>query len=223
MHASAQARAVGLTVVAAVLGLLTVSCGSGSGSGSSGTQPESSASRATAEHGYEAAYDAGWHEGRRIFKDGGKGSAIREVVWGGCVRRSLTAEPQIVVEKDRGAWVLGCKQGVGTDKDRHPPASPVTRREADPDLLARFRSWADTNGFTRPARDVGQVVLVHLGDGDYDVELSTAYTERNTGAEVRRLADAFVIWWDGDDGDKATAGNLIVAAQDGKRLVTVKL
>ncbi|MEV0186024.1 hypothetical protein AB0I54_43240 [Streptomyces sp. NPDC050625] len=221
MHVPAQARPIRLTVVAAVLGLITVSCGSG-GSGSS-AEPESPATRASAEHGYEAAYDAGWREGRRIFKDGGKGSAVREVVWGGCVRRSLTAEPQNVVEKDRGAWVLGCKQGVGTGKDPHPPVRPVTRREADPDLLAQFRSWADTNGFKQPAREVGQVVLIHLGDRDYDVEVSTTYTGKSTKAEVRRLADAFATWWDGDDGDKATAWNLIVAAQDGKRLITRKL
>lgn len=221
MHAPVQARPVRLAVVAAVLGLITVSCGSGGSD--SGARPESPASRTTAEHGYEAAYDAGWREGRRILNDGGKGSAIREVVWGGCVRRSLTVEPRSVVEKDRGAWVLGCKQGVGLGTDRHPPAGPVTRRESAPDLLARFRSWAATNGFGQPARDAGQVVLVHLGDRDYDVELSTAYTDQNTKAELRRLVDAFATWWDGDDGDEATAWNLIVTTQDGRRLITRKL
>ncbi|MET7918250.1 hypothetical protein ABZU45_20470 [Streptomyces avermitilis] len=221
MHAPAQARSVRLTVAAALLGLITVSCGSGSGSGS--TTPKAPVSRTTSEHGYEAAYDAGWREGKRLFKDGGKGAAVREVVWGGCVRRSLTAQPHNVVEKDRGAWVLGCKQAVGSGTDRHPPTRWVTRRESDPDLLARFRSWALENGVKQPARRVSQVVLVHLGDRDYDVQLATAYTDSSAKAEVRQLADAFATWWDGDDGDEARAWNLIVSARDGKRLITHNL
>lgn len=218
MHAPEQARSARLTVTAALLCLITVSCGS-----SGITTPKSPASRTTDERGYEAAYDAGRGEGERLFKDGGKGAAIREVVWGGCVRRSLTARPHDVVEKDRGAWVLGCKQAVGAGTDRHPPTRSVTRRESDPDLLARFRSWALADGVKQPARHVSQVVLVHLGDQDYDVELATTYTDTSAKAEVKQLADAFATWWDGDDGDNSRAWNLIVSGRDGERLITRNL
>ncbi|MEV6530812.1 hypothetical protein AB0M86_14610 [Streptomyces sp. NPDC051639] len=218
MCAPAQARLVGLAFAAALLGLITVSCGSGDG-----TTPKSPASRPTAGHGYTMAYDAGWREGKQLFKDGGKGAGVREVVWGGCVRRSLTARPRNVVEKDRGAWVLGCKQAVGTGTDRHPPGRPVTHRAPDPDLLARFRSWAGANGAKQPALHVGQVVLVHLGDRDYDVELATTYTDKSAKSDVKGLADVFAAWWDGDDGDNATAWNLIVTAENGKRLSTRSL
>lgn len=216
MRTPAQGRPAGLAFAAALLGLISVSCGS-AGSGGS-TAPKSPESRATVEHGHEAAYDAGWRAGEQLFEDGGKGAAIREVVWGGCVRRSLTARPHDVVEKDRGAWVLGCKQAVGSGTDRHPPTGRVTRREPDPDLLARFRSWAGANGAKQPARQAGQVVLVHLGDRDYDVELTTAYDDTSPKADVKQLADAFATWWDGDDGDSARAWNLIVCARDGKHL-----
>ncbi|RPF34282.1 hypothetical protein [Streptomyces sp. TLI_185] len=218
MHAPAQARPTRLTVAAALLCLITVSCG-----GSGSTTPKSPASRTTAGHGYAAAYDAGWREGKRLFEDGGKGAAIREVVWGGCVRRSLTAQPRSVVEKDRGAWVLGCKQGVGSGTNRHLPTSRVTRRESDPDLLARFRSWALAHGAKQPAQHVGRVLLVHLGDRDYDVELATAYTDTSAKAEVKQLADTFATWWDGDDGDNARAWNLIVSTGNGERLITRNL
>jgi hypothetical protein len=218
MHAPTTARLVRLTVAVTLLGLISVSCGNGGNA-----KPPSPAPRTTAEHGYAAAYDAGWREGKRLFEDGGKGAAVREVVWGGCVHRSLTTQPQSVVEKDRGAWVLGCKQAVGTGTDRHPPAGPVTRRAPDPDLLARFRSWAGANGAKQPALHVGQVVLVHLGDRDYDVELATNYTDKSAKADVGQLAEAFATWWDGDDGDKAIAWNLIITAKDGKRLTTRNL
>ncbi|MFG3011210.1 hypothetical protein ACGFZB_12235 [Streptomyces cinerochromogenes] len=197
--------------------MAAVSCGSGGGDA-----PESPASRTAAEPGYAAAYDAGWREGEKLFEDGGKGAAVREVVWGGCVRRSLRAEPRDVVEKDRGAWVLGCKQGVGHDKDRHPPTAQVTRREPDPDLLARFRTWAAAHGAKQPAEHASRVVLVHLGPHDYDVELATSYTDTSAKAEVKRLAGAFTTWWDGDDGD-ARAWNLIVRAESGKDLIARKL
>lgn len=222
MHAPVQARPARLTVAVALLGLLTVSCGS-DGDGNNSAKTKSPASRSTVEHGYETAYDAGWSTGRRLFEEGGKGAAVREVVWGGCVRRSLEAQPQSVVQRDRGAWVLGCKQAVGTGTDRHPPAGPVTRRESDPELLARFRSWAAANGTEQPARRAGQVVLVHLGDRDYDVELVTTFTDKNAKGDVKRLTDAFATWWDGDDGDNATAWNLIVGTRDGKRLATHRL
>lgn len=211
----AHARPVRLTFAVALLGLITVSCGNGVD-----TAPKSPKSRTTAEHGYEAAFDAGWREGKKLFKDGGKGAAVREVVWGGCVHRSLTAQPCNVVEKDRGAWVLGCKQAVGSGTDRHPPTRWVTRRESDPDLLTRFRSWAVANGAKQPARHTSQVILVHLGERDYDVELATTYTDTSAKAEAEQLADTFATWWDGDDGDNARAWNLIVSTRDGKHLIT---
>ncbi|MEU4040349.1 hypothetical protein [Streptomyces collinus] len=220
MHAYApgRGRSSWLTVAAAFCGLVTVACGAGSGSGS-GATPESSTSHTTVEPAYMAAYNAGWRAGRRIFDDGGKGAAVREVVWGGCVRRSLTARPHDVVDQDRGAWVLGCRQGVGTGSDRHPPAGQVTRREPDPDLLRRFRSWAAAHGEQQPARYADQVVLIHLGERDYDVEVTGTYTDENAKAEARRLADAFTTWWDGDDGD-GRAWNLIVTDSAEHRLST---
>ncbi|MFJ8036068.1 hypothetical protein [Streptomyces sp. NPDC096032] len=217
MHAPAQARSVRLTAAVVFLGLVTVSCGNGDH-----TKPKSSESQTTAAHSYTAAYDAGWREGKRLFEVGGKGAAIREVIWGGCVRGSLTAQPRDVVDDDRGAWVQGCKQGVRSGSVRHPPAKPVTRRESDPDLLNRFRSWADAHGEQQPARHASQVVLIHLDKRDYDVELATTYTGKSAKAKAQRLASAFVTWWDGDDGDE-TAWNLIVNAQDGKRLTVQAL
>lgn len=217
MRAPTQARPLRRAFAAALLGMLAVSCGSGGSDA-----PTARASRTTAEPGYAAAYDAGRREGERLFKEGGKGAAVREVVWGGCVRRSLRAEPHDVVEKDRGAWVLGCQQAVGQGTDRHPPTAQVTRRESDPDLLARFRSWAATHGTKQPAEHAGRVVLVHLGPHDYDVELTTSYLDTSAQAEVGQLAEAFATWWDGDDGD-ARAWNLIVRAHSGKDLVTRSL
>ncbi|MFS4093234.1 hypothetical protein [Streptomyces sp. AF1A] len=218
MRSSTLARRVGLPMAAALVGVAAVSC-----DGGSGATPRAAASRVAVEHGYEAAYDAGWSTGRRLFADGGKGAAVREVVWGGCARRSLTAQPQSVVERDRGAWVMGCKHAVGTGAERRPPAGPVTRRRPDPDLLARFRSWAAEIGAEQSARRAAEAVLVHLGDRDYDVELTTGYTDRSAKTDVKRLADTFATWWDGDDGDNATAWNLILVARDGKRLTTRSL
>ncbi|MEU1459219.1 hypothetical protein ABZ467_00760 [Streptomyces sp. NPDC005727] len=213
MNAPARTGPFGLTVATALLGLLAVACG---GNG----KPEPAPSRAGTEPGYASAYDAGWRTGKQLFEDGGKGAAVREVVWGGCVRRSLTARPRHVVEKDRGAWVLGCKQGVKSGTDRHPPVRQVTRRESDPDLLARFRTWAAAHGGKRSAEHVDRTVLVHLGDRDYDVELTTTYTGGSGQADAKRLADTFATWWDGDDGDDSTAWNLILLDRYGKRLTT---
>ncbi|MFD8260970.1 hypothetical protein [Streptomyces griseoluteus] len=214
MRAPARVRSAGVVAAAACLGLIT-SCGGGGGGDSA--RPEPSVSHTTVQHAYTAAYEAGWREGKRIFEDGGKGAAVREVVWGGCVRRSLTARPRDVVDRDRGAWVMGCKQGVGSGADRHPPTAPVTRRAPDPDLLRRFRSWAAANGEQQSARHAGRVVLVHLGTRDYDVEVACACTAGSAKADV--LADAFATWWDGDDGD-GTAWNLIVTDPTGQRLFT---
>ncbi|MGW5045009.1 hypothetical protein [Streptomyces griseoluteus] len=215
MRSPARVRSAGVVAAAACLGLIT-SCGGGGGGSA---RPQPSVSHTSVPHAYTAAYEAGWREGKRIFEDGGKGAAVREVVWGGCVRRSLTARPRDVVDGDRGAWVLGCQQGAGSGADRHPPTRPVTRRAPDPDLLGRFRSWAAAHGEQQSAPDARRVVLVHLGTRDYDVELACTCTARSAKADVRRLADAFATWWDGDDGD-GTAWNLIVTDPTGQRLYT---
>ncbi|MEV5144867.1 hypothetical protein [Streptomyces sp. NPDC052727] len=191
-----------------LLALLTVSCDTGA------RQPPPSA-RSTVP-AQVAAYDAGWRTGKGIYASGGKGMAIREVVWGGCVRRSLTARPREVVERDRGAWVLGCRQGV-SGAPRRPPARPLTRRETDPRLLADFRSWAARHGAQDSAAKATQVVLVHLGDHDYDVELTSAHGPGDRAAD---LADVFAEWWDGDDGDTGVAWNLLLLTRDGERLLT---
>ncbi|MFF8731737.1 hypothetical protein ACF073_35430 [Streptomyces sp. NPDC015171] len=125
--------------------------------------------------------------GKRLFHEGGKGSAVREVN-GGCVRRSLTARPSALVAQDRGARVMGCKQGVGSGAPR-PPDGPVTRRENAPDLRGRFRDWAADNGAADTARHVERVTLVHLGTSEYDVELSTTYSTTDATSASRHLAE----------------------------------
>ncbi|WP_258055888.1 hypothetical protein [Streptomyces sp. Ru62] len=197
--------------VLALLTLLTVSC-------DTGARRPASAARPTAP-ARVAAYDAGWRTGRGIHDSDGKGAAIREVVWGGCVRRSLTARPREVVDRDRGAWVLGCRHGVSGAPHRR-PSRPLTRREPDPGLLAGFRSWAARHGAKDSASRATRVVLVHLGDHDYDVELTGAYRPGDRAAGAADLADAFAEWWDGDDGESGTAWNLLVLTRDGERLLT---
>ncbi|MEW2512476.1 hypothetical protein [Streptomyces sp. NPDC046870] len=191
-----------------LLALLMVSC-------DTGARRPPSAARPTAP-ARTAAYDAGWATGREIHESGGKGAAVREVVWGGCVRRSLTARPRKVVERDRGAWVLGCRHGVSGAPHRR-PARALTHRETDPGLLAGFRSWAAHHGARAAAAGAGRVVLVHLGDHDYDVELTASH---DRAADAADLADAFTEWWDGDDGDAGVAWNLLVLTRDGERLLT---
>ncbi|QJS09456.1 hypothetical protein HKX69_07940 [Streptomyces argyrophyllae] len=194
-----------------LLALVTVSCDTGVGRPPSAARPTAPAR--------SAAYDAGWRTGREILDSGGKGAAVREVVWGGCVRRSLTARPREVVERDRGAWVLGCRHGVSGARHRR-PARPLTRRETDPGLLAGFRSWAARHGRKAAAAGASRVVLVHLGDHDYDVELTASHDRGDRAVDAADLADAFAEWWDGDDGDAGVAWNLLVLTRDGERLVT---
>ncbi|MER5384581.1 hypothetical protein ABT040_30690 [Streptomyces sp. NPDC002688] len=210
-----RARALGLVVGAC---LAASACGSTDGAARPPAAPSDGTGRPSASApGHRQAYDAGFAVGRRLFEDGGKGSAVREVN-GGCVRRSLTAKPTAVVDLDRGAWVLGCKQGDGTSAP-HPPSGPVTRREPDADLLHRFGSWARENGAAGSARHLTRVTLVHLDAGEYDVELTTTYTAGADGPGARRLARDFVLWWDGDNGTE-TAWNLLVTDTDGQRLTT---
>jgi hypothetical protein len=216
-------RAVVMSTLAAGLCLIVAACSGSSDSASPSTRPSAppSAAPSTTESAssstpdYAAAFEAGYAAGKRIYDEGGKGSAVREVN-GGCIRRSLTAKPSAVVAQDRGAWVLGCKQGVGNSAP-HPPGGPVTRREEAPDLRARFLDWAADNGAAAIARHVGRVTLVHLGSGEYDVELSTTYSTADATGAVRRLADTFATWWDGDDGD-GIAWNLIITDMGEHRL-----
>ncbi|MGW3665025.1 hypothetical protein [Streptomyces sp. NPDC005141] len=208
-----RARALGLVVGAC---LAASACGSTGDSARPQAAPSDGSDRpSVSAPGHRQAYDAGFTVGRRLFEEGGKGSAVREVN-GGCVRRSLTAKPTAVVDLDRGAWVLGCKQGNGTSAP-HPPSGPVTRREPDADLLHRFGSWAREHGAADSARHLTRVTLVHLDAGEYDVELTTTYTAGADSPGVRRLARDFVLWWDGDDGAE-TAWNLLVTDTDGQRL-----
>ncbi|MGC4979236.1 hypothetical protein ACLQ18_00955 [Streptomyces sp. DT193] len=208
-----RARALGLVVGAC---LAATACSFTGDSARPSAAPSGGPGRPSASApGYRQAYDAGFAVGKRLFEDGGKGSAVREVN-GGCVRRSLTAKPTTVVDLDRGAWVLGCKQGNGNSTP-HPPSGPVTRREPDADLLHRFGSWARNNKAEDSARHLTGVTLVHLDAGEYDVELTTTYTAGAEGPGVRGLARDFARWWDGDDGD-GTAWNLVVADTDGQRL-----
>ncbi|MFF5856323.1 hypothetical protein ACFY8B_11870 [Streptomyces sp. NPDC012751] len=202
-----------------VLAALGVSCGTGARQAPAVATPSTAPPSIDRPSGHVAAYDAGWRVGRGLYDEGGKGTAVREVVWGGCVRRSLTARPRAVVDRDRGAWVLGCRQGVGGRPHRRPPARPVTRREPDPELLTAFRSWAARGGAREPAAMAARVVLVHLGDDAYDVELTSSYGTGDARAGAADLADAFVRWWDGDDGDAGVAWNLLVLTRDGERLL----
>ncbi|MET9410263.1 hypothetical protein ABZX90_31570 [Streptomyces sp. NPDC002935] len=131
------------------------------------------------------------------------------------IHRSLTAKPTAVVDLDRGAWILGCKQGTGGTP--HPPSGPVSRREPDADLLHRFGSWARKNEAADSARHLTRVTLIHLDAYEYDVELATTYTAGTDGPGARRLARDFTRWRDGDDGD-GRAWNLVVADTEGRRL-----
>jgi hypothetical protein len=122
------------------------------------------------------------------------------------------------VDRDRGAWVLGCLHGVGGEPHRRPPAHPVTRRAPDPGLLAGFRTWAARHGEKESAARAARVVLVHLGEDAYDVELTSA--DGSGGADAHDLADTFAAWWDGDDGTDGVGWNLLVVTRAGERLLT---
>ncbi|MDT0455956.1 hypothetical protein RM550_09415 [Streptomyces sp. DSM 41527] len=151
----------------------------------------------------------GYQEGQKLYDAGGKGAAVREVVGGGCARRSLGAGAE--AGQDRGAWVKGCHDGVG-DAPRHPPAHPLTKRESDPRLLKDFRAWVRrTEGDTATARHAGRVFTVELTGPDYDVEVSTDYRSR---AKAEEFAATFARWWDADDGPGVARSLVILDARD---------
>ncbi|MEU8681476.1 hypothetical protein [Streptomyces sp. NPDC048611] len=166
------------------------------------------------------AYTAGYNRGRAVRDAGGKGSSVREVVWGGCTRRALSAGQE--AEADRGAWVSGCLDGV-SENPEHLPSSQVTKRSNDQDLLERFKAWLSDTGKRPITAHVNRLTLVELHRGDYDIELTTDYPatgdDRSTATD---LAHSFVTWWDGDDGD-GTAWNVVVRGTDGEKLATNRL
>ncbi|MFH8569337.1 hypothetical protein [Streptomyces sp. NPDC017993] len=159
---------------------------------------------------------AGYDQGEKLYDAGGKGAAIREVVWGGCARQALGAGS--VADQDRGAWVKGCQDGV-THSPRRPPSHHLTKRTANPRLLKDFRAWARAEGDTAAARRAGRVFTVELTGPEYDVEVSTDHTSRKAAAE---FADTFAEWWDGDDGP-GVARSLVVLDPQQRRIATMRL
>lgn len=208
------------TVVAAAVaaGFVTASaCGTDGTPASGGSRASSPAGgRPTALPDFKKAYEAGYEEGQKLYAAGGKGAAVREVVGGGCARRALDAGAR--ADRDRGAWVKGCHDGVG-DAPRHPPAHPLTRREPNPRLLKDFRAWAQTQGDTATARHAGHVFTVELVGADYDVEVATDYRSR---AEAEEFAGTFARWWDADDGP-GVARNLVILNARDQRIATERL
>lgn len=194
------------------------------GTPTSDVAPTSDGARASSPAGerptvlpdFRKAYEAGYAAGEKLYDAGGKGAAVREVVGGGCARRALEAGAE--AERDRGAWVNGCHDGVG-DAPRHPPAHPLTKRESNPRLLEDFRAWSRTEGDAATARHAGRVFTVELTGHDYDVEVSTDYSSR---AEAEEFAAAFVEWWDADDGP-AVARNLVILDARDQSLTTKQL
>lgn len=161
-------------------------------------------------------YAAGYAQGEKLLDAGGKGAAVREVAGGGCARRALAAGP--VADQDRGSWVKGCQDGVGMSP-RRPPAHPLSKRQANPQLLECFRAWARAEGDTATARHTVQVFTVELTGPDYDVEVSTDHRSRTEAAE---FAGTFAEWWDEDDGP-GVARSLVVLDPHDRRMATKRL
>ncbi|MGW6928206.1 hypothetical protein ACWGA9_44270 [Streptomyces sp. NPDC054950] len=165
------------------------------------------------------AYQAGYTAGKAVYDTSGKGAAVRETVWGGCTRRALAAGAS--AERDRGAWVQGCLDGVAA-KPQTLPTSIVTKRAENDELLESFHSWARSNGAQEQAEHAKKLATVQLTDTDYDIELATDY-----GAlpqqQPQMLAQFFVDWWDGDHGESGIARNLVILGAGGKRLLTQRI
>ncbi|MFD4150962.1 hypothetical protein [Streptomyces goshikiensis] len=201
------------TILAVLIGLV----GCGSSKPSDGPAPES---RSTALPEYVAAYRAGYTAGKAVYDSLGKGAAVRETVWGGCTRRALQAGS--AAETDRGSWVRGCLNGVANAPEQL-PTGPVTTRTTDVDMLERLRAWAHAHGEAQRVDHARVLATVQLTEHDYDVELSTDYSQGSGKSEAESLARTFIEWWDGDHGRKGTARNVLVLGADGKRLTAQRI
>ncbi|MEU8960019.1 hypothetical protein AB0C93_37665 [Streptomyces sp. NPDC048518] len=160
------------------------------------------------ESGFKGAYVAGYTEGRRVYDKDGKGTAVREVVHGGCARRALDADTH--ADGDRGSWVKGCRDGVLGDPE-NPPAHPLSDKQTNPALLRNFRAWARAEGHGALARHADELFTVTLVGPDYDVEIKTDYTSRS---QAKHLAGTFEVWWDGDDGHGIARSVVILDAHN---------
>lgn len=212
-----------LALAATMLAVLAIpACGSESGSpqpGKSSHRPTHAPAKDKKEAAQDA-YTAGYNRGRAVREAGGKGSSVREVVWGGCTRRALSAGQE--AEADRGAWVSGCLDGV-SENAKHMPNSEVTKRRNDQDLLERFKAWLSDTDKQPMTAHVNRLTLLELHRSDYDIELATDYSSAGDDrSAATKLAQSFVKWWDGDDGD-GTAWNVVVRGTDGEKLATNRL
>lgn len=212
-----------LALAATMLAALAIpACGSESGSPRPG-KPSQRPTHAPVKDKKKVAQDAyiaGYNQGRAVREAGGKGSSVREVVWGGCTRRALSAGQE--AEADRGAWVSGCLDGV-SENAKHLPSSQVTKRTNDQDLLERFKAWLSDTDKRPMTAHVNRLTLVELHRSDYDIELTTDYPPtRDDHSAATNLAQSFVTWWDGDDGD-GTAWNVVVRGTNGEKLATNRL
>ncbi|MGI5255971.1 hypothetical protein [Streptomyces angustmyceticus] len=212
-----------LVLAATMLAVLVIpACGSKSGRPESGelSQRPTHTPAKDKKKAAQDAYTDGYREGQAVREEGGKGSSVREVVWGGCTRRALRAGQK--AEADRGAWVSGCRDGV-SENARHLPSGQVTKRSQDRDLLQRFHAWLSATGKRSVRAHVTRLTLVELHRGDCDIELTTDYSfTGDDGPTVIDLAQSFVKWWDGDDGD-GTAWNVVVRGAGGEKLAAKSL
>jgi hypothetical protein len=167
---------------------------------------------------YARAYLAGHKTGKAVYISDGKGAAVRETTWGGCTRRALDAKD---AEADRGAWVRGCLDGVN-NAPLNPPTATVTHRSQDPKLLDSFRAWARDNNAQNPAMHTSKLTTAQLTNTDYDIELTTTYTQA-TQNQAKELAKTFIAWWDGDHGKSSVGRNVLILASDGTRLAASRL
>ncbi|GES29816.1 hypothetical protein AB0G60_30220 [Streptomyces angustmyceticus] len=211
-----------LALAATMLAVLAIpACGSESGSPESGELPRPTHTPAKdKKKAAQNAYTAGYQQGQAVREAGGKGSSVREVVWGGCTRRALRAGRE--AEADRGAWVSGCLDGV-SENAKHLPNSQVTKRSDDRDLLERFHAWLSATGKRSMRVHVIRLTLVELHHSDYDIELATDYSPAGGDRPTAiNLAQSFVKWWDGDDGD-GTTWNVVVRGAGGEKLASKSL
>ncbi|MFE3548273.1 hypothetical protein ACFXN2_06350 [Streptomyces kronopolitis] len=212
-----------LAIAATMLAVLAIpACGSEPGS----PQPDKSSQRPTQapakdkKKDAQDAYTAGYNRGRAVRDAGGKGSSVREVVWGGCTRRALSAGQE--AEADRGAWVSGCLDGV-SENAKHLPSGQVTKHSNNKDLLERFKARLSGTDNRPTTGHVDRLTLVELHHSDYDIELTTDYSSTGDDRSAATgLAQSFAKWWEGDDGD-GTAWNVVVRGADGEKLAVRNL